>query len=584
MFRSRLLPFSVLILLWVVALVLLPDIFANRTTSEVAPLTSLPIGVRPPDAPGETGGAVPGEFIVRFAPSLSVSSQAAAVTQTTAEVQRQLRLPGYSLVHVPLDREDEVVTALLAQPGVESVEPNLILYAFFEPNDLYYPLQWHFPQIDLPTAWNTTTGTGATVAVIDTGVAYETCGVGTCGDNYFQAPDFGSTTFVSPFDAIDNDLHPNDGHGHGTHVASTIAESTNNATGASGVAYNAQIMPVQVLSAAGFGTVADGIDGILWAAHNGADVINLSLGHDGTVQAEEDAIDHAVEDHGVVVVAAAGNAGTAVLGCPACYPGTISVGATRYDNTRSYYSSYGIGTGGHTLDIVAPGGDVTVDQNGDGYGDGVFQQTFSHACGGEPVDVDYSSFVYCFFQGTSMATPHVAGVAALLRSIDPTLTPQEVRDILTSTADDLGPAGYDTEYGYGLLNAAAAVAAAGPPPTPGMDSDNDGCTDDKEAGPNPSFGGSRNPNNVWDFFDTPDSSNVRDKAVSISDIGRIVARFGTTGDPGIDPLSSPPSSGYHTAFDRTPSGPNVWNLGPADGSVAIQDIGLIVAQFGHSCQ
>ena len=115
------------------------------------------------------------------------------------------------------------------------------------------------------------------------------------------------------------------------------------------------------------------------------------------------------------------------------------------------------------------------------------------------------------------------------------------------------------------------------------DTDNDGCTDGQELGSTAVLGGARNPKRFWDFFDTPDNSNVRDRAITIADIGRIVARFGTTGDPAGDPLSPPPAIGYHTAFDRTPVGPELWNLGPPDGAVTIQDIGLMVAQFGHSC-
>ena len=115
------------------------------------------------------------------------------------------------------------------------------------------------------------------------------------------------------------------------------------------------------------------------------------------------------------------------------------------------------------------------------------------------------------------------------------------------------------------------------------DTDSDGCTDLQELGASAVLGGRRDPTNFWDFFDTPDGNNVRDRAITIGDIGRIVARFGTFGDPGIDPLSPPPASGYHTAFDRTPLGPNLWNLGAPNGNVTIQDVGLEVAQFGHSC-
>ena len=118
-----------------------------------------------------------------------------------------------------------------------------------------------------------------------------------------------------------------------------------------------------------------------------------------------------------------------------------------------------------------------------------------------------------------------------------------------------------------------------------VDSDSDGCTDVQEAGSSQALGGLRDPENYWDFFDTPDPSNVRDRSVTIADVSRVVARFGATAEPGLtstDPLT-PPGYAYHPAFDRTPSGPNPWNAGPADGAITIQDIGLVVAQFGHSC-
>jgi serine protease len=165
---------------------------------------------------------------------------------------------------------------------------------------------------------------------------------------------------------------------------------------------------------------------------------------------------------GVVVVAASGNGGSdhvgdPVLNCPACFVNSIAVGATRFDMQRTSYSNYGVGMDGHTLDIVAPGG-ATGDQNGDGYTDGILQQTFDHACGTPSQDL--SDFTYCFYNGTSMATPHIVAVVALMLSANPALTPAQVRFILGDTATDLGAAGYDLEYGWGLINASAAVNAA----------------------------------------------------------------------------------------------------------------------------
>ncbi len=567
------------------------------------------LATRPADQPPAATEAVPGELIVGFERGWPMPTRAAAIAASGSTLVRHLRLPGHSLVRVPPGREQEFGARLLATPGVASVEPNLVRHALFEPNDTYYSYQWHFPKIGLPAAWDSSTGSAVTVAVIDTGVAYEDCAPAVCGDDYFEAPDFEGVTFVAPYDFVTDDAHANDENGHGTHVASTIAEATDNTSGAAGIAFDASIMPVRVLDANGEGYVSDVIDGILWAADSGADVINLSLGSPDPTPAEEAAVDYAVAQ-GALVVAAAGNSSSSTLYCPACYPNAIAVGATRFDDSLAYYSNYGTGTGGHTLDLVAPGGDIFVDQNADGYSDGVLQQTFVHFC--DPfAPVNYSLFALCFAQGTSMASPHVAGVAALVRAANPALTPQDVRDILTGSAFDLGPPGYDLQYGHGRLDAAAAVAAAlASPPTPtptatptdtptaaltptptatptaepGIDSDSDGCTDAQELGPDPSLGGLRDPSNLWDFFDTPDLASSRDKDITGADLFRVLARFGTEGDPLLDPFSPPPATGYHPAYDRGALvGPNPWNLGPADGTVTAADIFAIIAQFGHSC-
>jgi serine protease len=313
----------------------------------------------------------------------------------------------------------------------------------------------------MPEAWEKSTGEGAVVAVLDTGVAFEDCSSADCGDRYYQAPDFGGTSFVDPRDLANNDDHPNDENGHGTHVASTIVEATNNATGAAGVAFDAALMPLRVCGDDGTCRVSDIVDGIRWAVDHGADVINLSLGGGGSF-VERRTVNDAV-DAGVVVVAAAGNGGDDGIGdpdldCPACYPATIAVGATRFDGALAPYSNYGDGYGDHTLDLVAPGGDLDEDQDEDGHPDGVLQQSLRHFCTTDPVD--FGEFGYCFANGTSMAAPHVAGVAALLLSVNPALTPEQVRDILTATAQDLGPHGYDLEFGHGRVDAAAALAAA----------------------------------------------------------------------------------------------------------------------------
>lgn len=332
----------------------------------------------------------------------------------------------------------EVATSLSEDPSVEFAEPNFIagitgrpvaLPNQLEPNDPFYSQhQWNLPAIQMPAAWDITTGEGVIVAIIDTGVA-------------FDAPDLAGTNRLTGYDFVNNDADPTDDNGHGTHVAGTVAQTTNNGIGVAGVAYDATIMPIKALGASGNGSYADIIKAIIYAVDQGADVINMSLaGRTGT-QALEDAVQYAY-DHGVVVVAATGNDGQSAVYYPAGYDQyVIAVGAVRVDNTLTDYSNFG-----SALDLVAPGGDVGIDQNNDGFGDGVLQQTFKSSGSG---------FSYRFFEGTSMASPHVAGVAALLISRERNALPDQIENYLTSSARSLGPA---NQYGAGLVQAADALA------------------------------------------------------------------------------------------------------------------------------
>lgn len=351
---------------------------------------------------------------------------------------------------------DEALTEYRGRGDIEYAEPNYIAYAFSVPNDPQYPFQWHLDNagtggIGYEEAREISNGSGVIVAVIDTGVAYEN--YNNFLKTYYKAPDLANTSFAQGYDFVSNDSHANDENGHGTHVAGTIAQSTNNALGVAGIAPGASIMPIRVLDANGSGTYADVADGIRFAADNGAKVINLSLGGSTGATYLEEALAYAY-GKGVTIVAASGNNGSGSVSYPAAYDNyVIAVGATRYDETRASYSNFG-----SALDIVAPGGDTSVDQNGDGYGDGVLQQTFSGAL---------NNFGYYYFNGTSMATPHVAGVAALVISKGTATTPSDVREALLSTADDLGSIGRDNTYGYGIVDAFGAVTWGAPlPPTP----------------------------------------------------------------------------------------------------------------------
>ncbi len=316
---------------------------------------------------------------------------------------------------------------LTADPEIAYAEPNYIYRASFVPNDPLYAQQWNLKTIGMERAWEKATGKGATVAVIDTGVAR-------------YLPDLAQSNFVRGYDFVDDDEDPTDQQGHGSHVAGTIAQTTNNSRGVAGVAYEAQIMPIRVLNRFGFGTVADISEGIRFASDRGANVINLSLGGGGDSQVLREAVDYATRK-GVLVVCAAGNENQPRSSYPARYNGCLSVSATGPSGERAFYSNYG-----EAVDLSAPGGDKRTSESS-----GILQNTLG--LGGIPV--------YASFQGTSMAAPHVAGVAALLYSQgikDPSL----IRRALLSTAQT-APDDWRNFYGAGKLRADQAVAVASNP-------------------------------------------------------------------------------------------------------------------------
>ena len=438
----------------------------SRAGSEAAvqPSGPAPAGVEQiPVGQGELPQAaddvVPGELIVQFDRDISLAAQESALKADGLVVKQQLLLPGFVLVGVPVGQEEQFLSRLQANPLVRMVERNGIVRADFTPNDPLYPYQWDMPQVQAEQAWDVANGSGVTVAVVDSGVAHENY------DVYRRAPDLAGTAFTDGYDFVNNDTHPNDDVGHGTHVTGTIAQTTNNGLGVAGLAFGATIMPVKVLNSHNTGTNANVANGFIWATDHGADIINFSAsgGYSATVEA---AVNYALS-HGVVVVATSGNYGAGTLLCPACLFGVIAVGATDYNMSRAYYSDYGCGEDDHCLDVVAPGGDIRVDVNHDGYPDGVLQQTYQFACNGGTSD--FTRFVYCPWAGTSMAAPHVSAAAALLLDANPGLTVQQVGDCLRDTALDLGTPGYDKKYGHGLIQARAALDAcsdATPAPTP----------------------------------------------------------------------------------------------------------------------
>ncbi len=338
---------------------------------------------------------------------------------------------GVSRMRIPEDASvKDVAAALEGDYRVRYAEPNYIARIAATPStsDTYVGYQWSLDQMNVAEAWAYGRGEGVVVAVVDSGVRA-------------GGPD-GIANLLPGYDFYNNDSDPTDDNGHGTFVAGEIAQATDNGVGLAGTAPGVSILPVKVMSRQGYGDINAIASGITYAADQGADVINMSLGSAYSSQTMYDACQYAA-NKGVVLVAASGNEFASSLSYPAGYDMVISVGATRYDGSRAGYSNTGTG-----LDLVAPGGDLSRDQNGDGYADGVLGETFEN-----------NRWTYTFWEGTSMASPHVAAVAALVRA-QGNYTPDEVRDILTRTATDTGSAGYDTETGYGIVNAAAAVALA----------------------------------------------------------------------------------------------------------------------------
>ena len=310
-------------------------------------------------------------------------------------------------------------------PDAIEVEPLLRVRASGAPNDPRYPYQWNLQGLDMPAAWDSSQGEGAVIAVLDTGVSEKLDGFAPLLEGYDITRDRPGA--------------PDDGW-HGTHVAGVVAQATNNGEGVAGIAPRATILPVKVLDAKGGGNSVHLAEGIRWAVDNGADIINLSLGLDQPSSPVEQACDYA-RDNGVLVVAATGNDGLRQVQYPAAYEGVIAVAAVDLNYEVTDYSNVG-----PSVDLVAPGGDLGADLDGDGLVDGIMQAA---KLNGE--------WQYVLAEGTSVATPHVSGTAALLFANGVT-DPERIRDQLLGTAEDLGDAGHDPMTGWGLLDPVSALS------------------------------------------------------------------------------------------------------------------------------
>ena len=311
---------------------------------------------------------------------------------------------------------------LLQSPLVEAMEESIRYEAYAKPNDPLFERQWNLQKIGVEEGWASGGGRGVMVAVLDTGVAL--------------VPDLNPNNIKKGVSFVTGEPTHIDQNGHGTHVAGTIAQYTNNKYGAAGIAPEATILPIKVLSKQGFGQsewIASGIDE---AVDQGASIINLSLG--GSHSKIIEIAVHKAMRKGVIIVAAAGNSGKEGVSSPASITGVLAVSATNEADELAPYSTFG-----KEVFISAPGGDKRT-LNG-----GIIQETIS----GENSD-------FLEFQGTSMATPHVSGAIAVL--LGSGTAAQDIPSVLKESAFDLGSPGHDKKFGYGRLNLTAALSTTIP--------------------------------------------------------------------------------------------------------------------------
>jgi serine protease len=405
---------------------------------------------------------VPGRILVKMVDGATPAMLASTAARVGAKSTRHPANVDFTVMTLPADADVVAAAAQVATvPGVIYATPDPVAFLTFVPNDPLYQYQWNFHRLGMERAWDINPGASSSivVAIIDSGMAYLDQGA------YRQAPDLAGATFVSPHDFIWDDDTPVDLDGHGTHVAGTAGQRTNNGLGVAGMAFNVAFMPVKAVSgvwdeAMGAPNVGSSVtiaEGIRYAADHGAKIINLSLGFDAEVPSVRDAITYAISK-GAFVAAAAGNGGDSGSPpvWPAAYapsiPGLVAVGAVDYNFNRAFYSN-----SNDYVEIAAPGGDVDVDLNNDGYADGILQQTLDFDLVDQGI---FNQFGYFFLAGTSMATPHVAGLAALLVQQGVT-DPKAIEAAIEHFATDVGPAGRDNDTGFGVINPRATLRGLG---------------------------------------------------------------------------------------------------------------------------
>ncbi len=382
---------------------------------------------------------MPGEVLIKVDIATSLDELSAYLNAIDANIVSEITELGIIHIRASGFSVEELIVEIDSLPGVVYVEPNYrtrLLETI--PNDPGWSNQYGMDNIRAPGGWELATGSVAvTIAVLDTGVD-------------LSHPDL-SAKITSGFDFVENDTDPQDDNGHGTHVAGIAAATTNNSIGVAGTSWGAQVMPIKIMNRYGNGSYSDLAAGVIWAADHGAHIINMSLGGNSPSPVLEDAVNYAYA-RGVVQVAAAGNTGNGYILYPARYTHVIAVGGTDVNNNRANFSNYGA-----ELDLVAPGVSI-----------------YSTSLGGG----------YSYRDGTSMSTPYVSGLAAILTGLSRPYSPDLIAYEMESTALDLGAIGWDTFYGHGLIQMDAALAKALPTATPtaapaGQDAPQDSGDSDK---------------------------------------------------------------------------------------------------------
>jgi len=350
------------------------------------------------------------EVVVRFSPRPSRTEMEQLVKSVDGKIKRD-----YGNAMIIKSRTlstRQLIKRFAEHPDSVYAEPNFLLLPNRQPNDTYYSVyQWNLPLIGMEESWEISRGrSDVVVAVVDTGID-------------LSHPEF-QGKLVDGYNVIADNNNPNDDNGHGTHVAGVIAAKTNNGDGIAGMSWNSKLMPVKAIGADGSGSAFDIAQGIYWATDHGADVINLSVGNYTSSAALLEACRYAFARN-VVLVAASGNDATNQPSYPAAYKEVMSVAAIDHTKRRADFSNFG-----QYVDVAAPGVDI-------------------------PSTYIYSD--YAALSGTSMACPHVAALASLIRSVKPDMKNTEVMQLIRRTAQDLGAPGRDDLYGYGMIDVKNAL-------------------------------------------------------------------------------------------------------------------------------